>query len=114
MVNRKEVVGMDYESPKELLTDLYAELRNLRYMEDELNVSWPTIAAKMDKLGVGRRHLDVPSIVAPKIAGIPGDKLKTMTSHEIAEKVGCTLSWALVVLKRQGRVYRRQRQKKAA
>ena len=63
----------------------------------------------MDKEGIPRLHIPVNGPKRDRISKIPDKKLMAMDSKEVARLVGCTVSWAIVCLRRQGRLYKKHR-----
>ena len=103
------IKGEGFLSAKGLLEHLYTELNNLRKMEELLGVSWAAISAKMDKENIPRRHVKKDGPKTDAITKIPDETLKEMDCKAVAEFVGCTINWAIVCLRRQGRSYKKHR-----
>lgn len=102
------IKGTNFRNDKEMLIAVHKKIGSLRGMEDALGVSWVTIASRMDYHDISRRKIMKNGELSSKIATIPDKELLTMTSKEIANRVGCSHDWAMRNLARQGRKYNRR------
>uniref|UniRef100_A0A6M3LIN0 Uncharacterized protein n=1 Tax=viral metagenome TaxID=1070528 RepID=A0A6M3LIN0_9ZZZZ len=103
-----KIKGTKYLTDEDMLRAVHRKVKSLRNMETVLGVSWATIATKMDYYGIKRRKQPREGEYPAKIAAIPAEELLTMTSREVAARVGSSHDWVMRNLARQGRPYKRR------
>jgi hypothetical protein len=100
--------GTDFTEP-EMLKHLYFKFRSLTRAAATLGVSMPTFRTRYDALGLDRAHYHKSGDVKKTLLALPDHVIKDMTSHEIAECVGCHRGTVYECYRVAGREYRRQR-----